>query len=260
MKNSPAIIEIKNLTTGYTDKQIIHQNLNLTVYHGERLALVGASGSGKTTLLQCLLMLLPARAGEILLFGQSINFARPIEREKLRLRCGVLFQSGALFSGLTVAENILFPLTHSAKIHPILAKKLMRIKLDMVGFPASALNKYPAELSGGMIKRVAMARAIALDPELLFLDEPSAGLDPESAYALDELILGLSQALHLTLVMITHDLDSLANVAERIAFLGEGKVLACAPLESLLQHSNPQIYAYFHNARAQRAFAAQKIE
>lgn len=250
-------IEVKQLCTEI-DGQIIHQGLDLSVRRGEILAIVGGSGAGKTTLLNCLLMLTAPQSGSINILGFDLANISAAHRAYLRTQCGVLFQSGGLFSELTVLENVCFPMKEHSAIDESLRTELALLKITMAGLSQEAAVKYPAELSGGMIKRAAMARSIALDPALLFLDEASAGLDPVNASSLDQLILNLRARLQLTIVMVTHDLDSLAAVSDRVAFIGQGKVLACDTLKNLLQSDIPEVKAYFQNPRARRTFFAEE--
>lgn len=249
---SDIIVEFQDITTSF-GKQIVHKDLNLTVKTGEVLAIVGGSGSGKTSLLRELLMLDKPAAGDIIAFGESIYQADNHEVMKLRRRMGMMFQSGALFSGLTVLENICFVLRELTQLDDKLAVELAMIKVALANFPADSVHKYPSQLSGGMVKRAALARAIALDPELLLLDEPTSGLDPEAATSLDELVTALHNALALTIIMVTHDVDSLWSVTDRVAFLGDKKVLGCAPMAELTKDPNPLIQAYFSNPRARGA-------
>jgi phospholipid/cholesterol/gamma-HCH transport system ATP-binding protein len=251
------IIDIRNLCT-QMDGQVIHQDLNFTVYPQEVVAIVGGSGAGKTTLLNCLLMLIKPTSGSINILGKDVNQLSDAEKDQLRMNCGMLFQSGALFSELDVLHNVLFPMQQHSSLDKHFLEKLVLLKILMAGLPSDAATKYPADLSGGMIKRAALARSLALDPPLLFLDEPSAGLDPINASALDKLILELRASLGLTIVLVTHDLDTLAAVPDRIAFIGEKKVLAFAPLKDLLKSDIPEVKAYFDNARAQRTFGVKE--
>lgn len=248
MSRAP-IIEIKQLTTGFNKEYILH-DLDLTIAEGEILAIVGGSGSGKTTLLRCLLMLQPVSHGSIKILGQEAVGCDPNCAQQLRRHWGVLFQHNALFSSLSVFENIAFPLKERTQLTEAEIAALVQLKLALVGLAPKTANKYPSELSGGMEKRVALARAIALDPRILFLDEPTTGLDPVSAGDLDELVLNLRETLGLTVVMITHDLDSLWHAADRVAFLGNGKVLTVDKVENLTQSSIPQVKAYFSSPRA----------
>jgi phospholipid/cholesterol/gamma-HCH transport system ATP-binding protein len=250
---SDNIIEIRKLSTGFGNT-LIHQDLNLTVTRGEILAIVGGSGAGKTTLLNCLLMLLKPLTGSISMFGHDIDQSSAEVRQSIRKRWGILFQRGALFSELTVLQNTLLPLQLETRLSMAQLVPLAKLKIAMAGLPPEAADKYPAELSGGMIKRAALARAIALDPELLFLDEPSAGLDPISASALDQLILELRQTMNLSIIIVTHDLDTLLTVPDRIAFLGNKQVLQIGTLAELLHSDLPLVKNYFNNTRALRTF------
>lgn len=250
MENQECIIEINHLRN-FLGGNWVHNDLSLRVYRGEIYAIVGGSGSGKTTLLRSILMLQKPVSGQIKVFDVDLLKARGRERIKLQWRWGVLFQQGALFSSLTVLENVLFPLKEFTKLSPQLMKELAMMKIALTGLPEDAAYKLPGELSGGMRKRAALSRAIALDPELLFLDEPTSGLDPKGAEAFDDLILGLKKALNLTIVMVSHDLDSLWDIADRVAFLGEGKVLAEAPMQELVKNTNPIIQNYFKGKRGE---------
>lgn len=241
--NKP-IIDVQNLANKLGN-QWVHRDLNLQVNEGEILGIVGGSGSGKTTLLRCLLMLLKPTEGRINVFGTDITHCSAEEALQVQQRWGMLFQQNALFSSLTVLENVQFPLRTFTDLPPYLQEKMARLKIAMSGLPASAGEKYPAELSGGMQKRAALARAISLDPELLFLDEPTSGLDPQSAKDLDELILDLRNGLGLTVVMVTHDLDALTRITDRVAFLGDRKVLAIAPIAELIKQPQKEIKAFF---------------
>lgn len=235
------IVGLKNLL----GNQWVHKDVNLTVKKGEILGIIGGSGSGKTTILRCLLMLLEPTAGEIKVFNQDISKLSYHEAIALRQRWGMLFQHSALFSGLTVAQNIMFPMQEFTHLEKSFMKELTMLKIDLVGLPKEAANKYPAQLSGGMQRRAAAARAIAMDPELLFLDEPTTGLDPHSARLFDDLILFLRDTLDLTVVMVSHDMASLERITDRIAFVGEGKILGIGPIGELKQIKNPLIMDYF---------------
>lgn len=248
----PAIIEVRDLETRF-GQHVIHRDLNLDVERGEILAIVGGSGSGKTTLLRQILMLERPSGGEILLLGRSTQALDAQEVRSLWTRMGVMFQHGALFTSLTVLENVCLPIHEHARLTPDLIRALGLLKIQLVGLPAEAADRYPNALSGGMVKRAAVARALALDPELLFLDEPTSGLDPVGAASFDELIVRLKQLLDLTVVMITHDPDSIWRTADRVAFLGEGRVLALGPAAEVAQNPHPEIQRYFGGPRMRRA-------
>lgn len=248
---APAV-EIRNVTTRFGES-MVHEDVSLTIRRGEIFALAGGSGSGKTTLLREILMLQRPTEGTILLFGRELSGLSEEEEASLHRRCGVLFQRGALFTSLTVEENVAAPLLEFTELGKPLVRELAALKIALAGLPADSAAKYPNELSGGMRKRAAMARAIAIDPEILFLDEPSAGLDPVSASGLDDLILRLKDLLGLTIVMVTHDLDSLWRVADRVAVLGDGRILGTGTMEELSRSADPVIHAYFHGPRGRAA-------
>lgn len=245
------IIHIAGLKT-YLGGNWVHQGIHLDIKKNEIIAIVGGSGCGKTTLLREILGLLKPQSGIIELFGKNIWRYKQNELRELQQHYGVLFQQGALFSALTVLENVMFPMQVQHKIKNLAEmQKIALEKIKLVGLSSDSAAKYPSELSGGMQKRAALARALALEPKLLFLDEPSAGLDPVSASAQDQLLLNLHRELDLTIVMVTHDLATLATVATRIVFLGEGKVLAEGDLKLLRKNQHPLVYEYFHNARVE---------
>lgn len=239
------IIEIKGLKNTLGG-QCIHSDVNFTVNQGEIFAIIGGSGSGKTTVLRSILMLLQPTGGEIRVFGKNILNLSETEANKIRHRWGILFQQSALFSAMTVLENVMYPIQELSHLSEKMTQELAFLKIALVGLPEDAAGKYPAELSGGMQRRAAAARAIALDPELLFLDEPTSGLDPLSAKQFDHLLLFLREVLNLTVVLVSHDLESLQRIADRVAFIGEGKVLDVAPLNSLRQNPHPLIKEYFN--------------
>jgi phospholipid/cholesterol/gamma-HCH transport system ATP-binding protein len=238
------LIEIKNLSS-YLGGHWVHKDLNLSINRGEILGIVGGSGSGKTTLLREMLRLQPVTSGSIRIFDCDITKAPPAKLLAVQRRWGVLFQQNALFSSLTVLENTAFPLHEHTKISEEAMKELALLKIVLAGLPVEAAIKYPAELSGGMQKRAGLARAIVLDPELIFLDEPTAGLDPNNVASFDKLILNLQSTMGLTIVMITHDMDSLRRITNRVAFLGEGKVLCVAPIDELVKNPHPLIQEFF---------------
>lgn len=243
-QTKPPIIEIVGLKN-YLGDQWVHEDVNLSINKGEIFGIIGGSGSGKTTILRSILMLLKPTAGSIRVFNQELNNLDEHEVGQLYQRWGVLYQHSALFSGMSVLENIMFPMQELAHLTPEFMKQLALIKLILVGLPPHAAYKLPSELSGGMQRRAAAARAIAMDPELLFLDEPTSGLDPLGAKQFDELILFLQRALNLTIVIVSHDIDSLTRTADRVAFVGEGKILAIDPIDKLMKNKHPLITEYF---------------
>lgn len=245
-------IEVDRLSTRYGDFRV-YEEVSLTVYRGEVFALAGGNGCGKSTLLREIIMLQKPTAGTVRLFGTDTASVGDEGREALLRRCGVMFQYGALFSSLTVAENISVPLLEHTRLGRDLVREIAEIKIALVDLPASSADKYPNELSGGMRKRAAMARAIALDPEILFLDEPSAGLDPVSAEGIDDLILHLKKLLGLTVFMVTHDLDSLWRVTDRVAVLGDGRLLGAGTMKELSLLEESWIRPYFHGPRGRAA-------
>lgn len=243
-----SILQIHQLKT-QIGSQVIHEGLDLSLAAGEILGLVGGSGSGKSVLLRTILGLMPHQEGSISLFGEELQGASLAS--VLKRRCGVLFQNGALFSALTVGENIMMPLIETSRVKAKLAQEIALLKLSLVGLDASAFYKYPNELSGGMVKRASLARALALDAELLFLDEPTAGLDPISAGAFDALLRQLQQSLGLSVLMITHDLDTLHAVCDRVAVLVDRQI-HCGTMAQVSLIEHPWIQDYFHGTRAAR--------
>jgi len=250
---SEPIIEISNLCTRF-GSAVVHDNVSFEVRRGEIFALAGSSGCGKSTLLRETLLLHRPQSGSIRVFGKEILGMDDEAALQFRKSWGVMFERGALFSSLTVAENVGLPMHEHTGMSDTLIDELTAVKISMAGLPADAGAKFPAELSGGMRKRAALARAMALDPELLFLDEPTAGLDPLSANGFDELVLHLQQSLGLTIMMITHDLDLLWRVADRVAILGEGKVLGVGTMEELSASPHPLIREYFYGPRGRAAW------
>lgn len=244
-----AVLSVRGLTVGFGDKLVL-DNLDLDVYRGEILGFVGASGAGKSVLMRTVLRLLPRQAGQIHILGADYDAVSAAERSNLDTRLGVLFQHGALFSALTVKENIQLPMREYLKLPQVLMDELAYLKIQMVGLSADAGDKYPSELSGGMIKRAALARALALDPDLVFLDEPTSGLDPIGAAEFDDLIARLRDTLGLTVYMVTHDLDSLFSVCDRIAVLGQKRVLVEGPLTDMLACDDDWVKSYFRGKRA----------
>lgn len=241
-------VRVRGLEVVFGDKAVL-DHLDLDIMRGEVLGVIGASGSGKSVLARTMLGLLPKRAGVIEIFGKNLDNLQETERRAVEQRCGVMFQQGALFSSLTIAENIQLPMRELLHLSPSLLAEMAMLKLEMVGLPLDAAEKYPAELSGGMTKRAALARALALDPEILFLDEPTSGLDPIAADAFDQLLLTLKASLNLTVMMITHDLSSLHATCDRIAAIAGGKVIALGTLENLLMHEDPWLKQYFSGER-----------
>jgi phospholipid/cholesterol/gamma-HCH transport system ATP-binding protein len=248
MTKSEVLIEITNLSTKLGGS-MVHKDVNLTVNRGEILGIVGGSGTGKTTLMREILSLTKPTSGEIHVFGENVLTATPLTLLQLQKRWGVLFQQNALFSSLTLLDNVIFPLKEHTELDLETCRELALLKILMAGLPEEAAFKYPAELSGGMQKRAGLARAIVLDPELIFLDEPTSGLDPNTAAQFDELIQDLQQTMGLTIVMVTHDLDSLWSITNRVAFLGEGKVLSAEPIATLVKNPHPLIQSFFQGPR-----------
>jgi phospholipid/cholesterol/gamma-HCH transport system ATP-binding protein len=243
-KPGDPVIRVRNLDVGFGDVLVL-DHLSLDLLRGEILGLVGGSGSGKSVLLRTIIGLLQKKAGSIEILGNDINRMSYEDRRGIERRCGVLFQHGALFSSLTVLENVQFPMREYLSISQGFMDDVALAKLDMVGLNARDAEKYPSELSGGMTKRAALARALALDPEIVFLDEPTSGLDPISAGDLDALIRTLQQTLGLTVFMVTHDLASLANICDRIAALVNGRVVASGTLETMKASADPWVRTYF---------------
>jgi phospholipid/cholesterol/gamma-HCH transport system ATP-binding protein len=243
------VIRVRGLTAGFDDTTVL-ENLDLDAYRGEILGVVGASGTGKTVLLRTILDLIPRRAGTIEILGVDITKASAAARQAVDERLGVLFQQGALFSSLTVLQNVQVPMREHLRLSQKMLDELARLKIELVGLPVDAATKFPAELSGGMTKRAGLARALALDPDILFLDEPTSGLDPIGAAAFDELIQTLSDTLGLTVFMVTHDLDSLHTVCDRIAVLADKHVLIEGAISDMLQFDHPWVQSYFRGARA----------
>jgi phospholipid/cholesterol/gamma-HCH transport system ATP-binding protein len=246
------IISIQGLKTQF-GVQVIHENLNMEIRRGEVVGVVGGSGTGKSVLLRTIIGLNRPAAGDILIFGENLAKLPDHERRKHEQRWGVLFQDGALFSSMTVRQNIQAPMKEHLNLSQQLMDEIAALKISMVGLPADAGSKYPSELSGGMRKRAGLARALALDPEIVFLDEPTAGLDPIGAAAFDDLVKQLQVNLGLTVFMITHDLDSLHAICDRIAVLAEKHVIAVEPLSTLLDFDHQWVQDYFHGKRARAA-------
>jgi phospholipid/cholesterol/gamma-HCH transport system ATP-binding protein len=249
---SDTIIDVRRLSSRF-GKQVVHTDISFEVYRGEILSIVGGSGSGKTVLLRQMLGLEKPAAGEVFVFGQSLHEGDRETMRRLRNRWGVLFQHGALFSALTVFENVALPLRELKTLDETLIRELVALKLEMVDIQTTHAYKRPAELSGGMVKRVALARALALEPELLFLDEPTAGLDPDRSESFVTLIAQLHRELNLTVVMVTHDLDTLVALSHRIGVLAQQTLVTIGPLQEVTQHDHPFINNFFRGDRGRRA-------
>jgi len=246
------VIEVRNLTKRY-GRNIVHQHLDFDVRRGEIVSIVGGSGSGKTTLMRQILGLEKPTSGTIKVFGENMAELDEDEAALMRVRSGMLFQHGALFSSLSVFDNIAQPLRELGKVPEDLLRDIVMLKLEMVGLPCKHASKMPAALSGGMVKRVGIARAIALEPELLFLDEPTAGLDPQASDEFVELISALHRALGLTVVMVTHDLDTMVALSTRVAVIADRKVVVAAPVEEVAGFDHPFIREYFLGLRGRLA-------
>ena len=253
------VIEMRNIVTRFSDKTV-HDGVDLTVYEGEIYGLLGGSGSGKTTLLREMIMLLRPTAGTVRVLGRDLARIDTAEAARLRSRWGVLFQFGALFTSLTVAENVAVWLREYTRLSSATIERIVTSKLEMVGLDPDVGSLYPAQLSGGMVKRAALARALVMDPKLLFLDEPTSGLDPVSAEAFDDLIRQLHRLLGLTIVMVTHDIDTIFNVIDRMAVLGDRKVVAEGTLQEVLRTDHPFIRQFFGGERAKVRLRARGIK
>jgi phospholipid/cholesterol/gamma-HCH transport system ATP-binding protein len=248
-ESDDVVIRVRGLTSGFGDTTVL-ENVDLDAYRGEILGVVGASGTGKTVLLRTILGLIPKRAGEIEIFGVNLETATSRQREAIDRRLGVLFQQGALFSSLNVLQNVQVPMREHLNLSQRMMDELARLKIELVGLPSDAADKFPAELSGGMTKRAGLARALALDPDIVFLDEPTSGLDPIGAAEFDQLIQTLRDTLGLTVFMVTHDLDSLHTVCNRIAVLADKHVLIEGAFSDMLKFDHPWVRSYFRGARA----------
>ena len=245
------ILSVRDVSVAFGE-QVVLDKLSLDVYRGEILGFVGASGSGKSVLLRTILGLNRKQGGTIKMFGIDIDKLTDAQRTGIDMRLGMLFQHGALFSGLSVLENIQVPMREYLDLPRKLMDELARLKIELVGLPATAASKFPSQLSGGMIKRAALARALALDPAIVFLDEPTSGLDPIGAAEFDELVAKLRDTMGLTVYMVTHDLDSLFSVCDRVAVLGQKKVLVEGPISYMLTVEEPWVKSYFRGKRARQ--------
>jgi len=250
-----AIITVRGLENRF-GPQVVHHNLDLDVWRGEVLGIVGGSGTGKSVLLRTIVGLQTPSAGTITVLGTDVRSSSEAERKAVEKRWGVAFQDGALFSSLSVLENVMAPMREHLRLSTKLMRELAELKISLVGLPSFSCHKLPAELSGGMRKRAALARALALDPQIVFLDEPTAGLDPIGAAQYDNLIRDLQQSLGLTVFMVTHDLDSLYAICDRIAVLSGKRVLVEGPIEEMTRVDDPWVQEYFTGPRARAARAS----
>jgi phospholipid/cholesterol/gamma-HCH transport system ATP-binding protein len=248
------VVEVRGLVNRF-GRQVVHDGLDMQVEADEVFGIVGGSGAGKSVLLRTILGLQRPVAGTVRIYGKDITQLTEEQLRPIKARYGVAFQSGALYSGLTVLENVQLPMIEHLKLPPAALEGLALLKIRLVGLPADAAAKYPAQLSGGMVKRAAVARALALDPQLLFLDEPTSGLDPVSAAAFDELVLYLQRHLKLTVVMITHDLDSIFRTCNRVGVIVDRR-MESDTLERIVDYPHPWIRAYFHGERARARLGA----
>jgi phospholipid/cholesterol/gamma-HCH transport system ATP-binding protein len=248
------VVEVKGLVNRF-GAQVVHDGLDMTVNADEVFGIVGGSGSGKSVLLRSILGLQRPQAGSVRIFGQDITQMSMAQLREVKARYGVSFQAGALYSGLTVMQNVQLPMIEHLTLSELALNDLAMLKIRLVGLPADAAAKYPSQLSGGMVKRVALARALALDPTLLFLDEPTSGLDPISAAAFDELVLYLQKQLKLTIIMITHDLDSIFRTCNRVGVIVDRRMVSDT-LKRIVDYPNPWIQEYFHGERARARLEA----
>ncbi|WP_227268458.1 ABC transporter ATP-binding protein [Roseobacter weihaiensis] len=249
-----AVIQVRGLRTAF-GPQVVHENLDLDVWRGEVLGIVGGSGTGKSVLLRSIVGLIRPAAGNIRVLGTDVVNGPEADRRRVEKQWGVAFQDGALFSSLTVLQNVMAPMREHLRLSHGLMKGLGELKISLVGLPPLSCGKFPSELSGGMRKRAALARALALDPQIVFLDEPTAGLDPIGAAAYDDLIGELQNSLGLTVFMVTHDLDSLYAICNRVAVLAEKRVLVEGPVENMVEVDHPWVQEYFTGPRARAAKA-----
>ena len=252
------VLEVRGLVNRF-GRQVVHDGLDMEVFQDEVFGIVGGSGSGKSVLLRTILGLQRPQAGTVCIEGHDITQMSEAQMRPIKVRYGVAFQEGALYSGLTVLENVQLPMMEYFDLEKVVLDALALLKIRLVGLPADAAGKYPAQHTGGMINRAAIARALALDPGLLFLDEPTSGLDPVSAAAFDDLVLYLQKQLKLTIVMITHDLDSIFRTCNRVGVIVDGH-MESDTLERIVNHPNPWIQEYFHGERARARLAALQGE
>jgi phospholipid/cholesterol/gamma-HCH transport system ATP-binding protein len=243
-----AVIRVRDLVVGFGERTVLDR-LSIDLLRGEILGCVGGSGSGKSVLLRSIIGLLPKRQGQIEIFGHDIDATTDVQRNAIQRRIGVLFQHGALFSSLTTRQNVQFPMREALQLPERVMDQVALAKLAMVGLTPRDADKFPSELSGGMTKRAALARALALDPEIVLLDEPTSGLDPISAGDFDVLIRTLQRTLGLTVFMVTHDLECLQTVCDRIAVVADGKVVTVGSLSTVLESDHPWVQAYFRGKR-----------
>ena len=254
--NDDCIVRLEHMSLDL-GAQAVHRDISLCVHRGEILGLVGRSGSGKTLLLRAMTGLQAPDRGQVYVFGRRLDRLTPREFAELHRRCGILFQNGALFSAFDVFDNVAFPLRESGYVDEALVQQLVYLKLGMVGLDADAAARLPAELSGGMVKRAALARALALEPELLFLDEPTSGLDPIASQEFMQLLSDLHQELGFTVVMVTHDLDLMHDLCQRLAVLADQQLVALGTPEEVRRCEHPFVREFFHGAHARRVFDSQ---
>ncbi len=258
-QSAETVIEMRNVSTSFGE-HVVHTDISFAINRAEIFAIIGGSGSGKSTLLREMILLQRPNAGSISILGVNLQNINEEDALALRKRWGVMFQHGGLFGALTVKENVGLPLREHTQLSEFLIDEIAALKLTMTGLKLEVSQQYPSELSGGMMKRASLARAMALDPELLFLDEPTAGLDPLSAAGVDELVLQLRDQFGLTIVMITHDLDLLWQVADRVAVLADGKVQAVDSMLALSTSNNPAVRAFFEGPRGHAAQESQSVQ
>ena len=256
--STETIAQVRGLTNQF-GSHVVHDKLDLDIYKGEVLGVVGGSGTGKSVLLRSIVGLQPPASGSIHIFGEDLLALSPEHRSHIEKRFGVLFQRGALFSSLTVLENVVFPLIEQAGMSRSEAESVARLKIALAGLPPDAASQFPSALSGGMVKRAALARALALDPDILFLDEPTAGLDPIGAGAFDQLILTLRDALGLTVFLVTHDLDTLYTICDRVAVLSRKRVMVADTLGVVENYDDAWVREYFHGPRGRSAQQANEL-